>query len=101
MPIIANGGIETIEDVHRCLEETGCEGVMSSEGILENPQVFDGLVNSNAHNSTNNKKILNSIELAQAYLELVKRYPPYSFKTVRSHCMKFLFRYFEIHTEMR
>lgn len=29
-PIIANGGIATINDVHRCLQSTGCDGVMVS-----------------------------------------------------------------------
>lgn len=41
VPIIANGGIETLQDVHECLKVTGCDGVMSSEAILENPRMFD------------------------------------------------------------
>ncbi len=40
IPIIANGGIETMDDVMRCLEYTGCDAVMTSEGILENPALF-------------------------------------------------------------
>ena len=109
VPIIANGGIETIEDVYICLEKTGCDGVMSSEAILENPQLFDTFDRTRSANSRSScsrsrsetKKIFNQIELAQAYIDLCKQYPPHAFKTIRGHCMKFLFRYFEIHTGLR
>ena len=100
VPIIANGGIETSKDVRECLEKTRCDGVMSSEAILENPQLFEDFVCDSSNNSSN-RRILNQIELAQAYINLCKQYPPHTFKTIRGHCMKFLFRYFEVHTDMR
>ena len=40
IPIIANGGIANYSDAIRCLQETGCDGVMSSEALLENPKLF-------------------------------------------------------------
>ena len=30
IPIIANGGIGTMDDFYQCLEITGCDGVMTS-----------------------------------------------------------------------
>ena len=41
IPVIANGGIANYEDCIKCLEYTGCDGVMSSEAILEYPALFD------------------------------------------------------------
>ena len=41
------------------------------------------------------------IDLAEEYLEFCKLYPPRHLKTIRSHLMKFLFKYFEVHVEQR
>jgi tRNA-dihydrouridine synthase len=40
--VILNGGISDFKDVHNALAFTGCDGVMSSESILEYPALFDG-----------------------------------------------------------
>jgi tRNA-dihydrouridine synthase len=39
---IANGGIGCRGDVDRILDATGCDAAMSSEGLLENPALFQG-----------------------------------------------------------
>ncbi|KAG0208214.1 tRNA-dihydrouridine(20a/20b) synthase [NAD(P)+]-like protein [Mortierella sp. GBA30] len=42
VPVLANGGVFSIEDANRIVEATGVDGTMSARGILENPALFAG-----------------------------------------------------------
>lgn len=95
VPIVANGGIQFLEDVNRCIELTGCDGVMSSEGVLENPSLFSGGLDADGRKLT-------QLDIAEEYLVHCRQYPePTLLKKIRGHMMKFLYRYFTVHTEVR
>lgn len=127
VPFFCNGGIYDLNDVHRCLEYTKCDGVMTSEGILENPALFSNNMyyprteeKESADNSMDNSSpctseikgredgekeavgiYKNNLDLTEEYLDLCLLYPTWHYRTMRSHLQKFLFRYSQVHVEIR
>jgi tRNA-dihydrouridine synthase 1 len=77
VPVVANGNMETWADVQRCLEYTGCDAVMSAEGLLWNPALFSG------------PQLLPMLDLAKEYVQLVKQYPV-PMRMVKSHMFRML-----------
>lgn len=43
IPVLANGGIFSVDDARRCLELSGADGLMLGRGGLENPWLFSGI----------------------------------------------------------
>jgi tRNA-dihydrouridine synthase 1 len=62
--LIANGNVREHADVVSNLELTGADGIMSAEGLLDNPAIF-----SAEHHEKDR------IALAMEYLDLIERHP--------------------------
>jgi tRNA-dihydrouridine synthase len=92
-PIVCNGGVENYNDVVKCMDYTGCDAVMSSEGLLERPDLFSGPTWSKT-----------SIELAKEYIFMVRKYPlRHKFETrcVRSHMFRLLYSNLQSNVDLR
>lgn len=92
IPVILNGGISDFKDVQNALNFTGCDGVMSSESILEYPALFDP------------SKIYDMDDLTLEYFDMYEKYPgEANLKILRSHLHKFLHSGFTAHghTDLR
>ncbi|GBG28716.1 tRNA-dihydrouridine16/17 synthase NADP+-like, partial [Hondaea fermentalgiana] len=90
IPVLANGSIGRRKDIQACLEATGADGVMSAEGLLENPAL--GLAPE--------ERMPEPVQLAKEYLELAEKYGEGT-KIVRGHLFKILHGTFEVHKDLR
>ncbi|OQR95368.1 hypothetical protein THRCLA_07934 [Thraustotheca clavata] len=62
IPMIANGGIRTLDEAEACLAYTGCQAVMSGTGLLDNPAMFSSME-------------ISIYDTALRYLEIVRQMP--------------------------
>ena len=86
IPVFSNGNIQYFADVGRCIESTGTQGVMTAEGNLYNPAIFDEQYKDQPPKCW---------EMCTEYLDLVDEYPcPLSYS--RGHVFKMLHHVLQI-----
>lgn len=111
-PVVANGGMETYHDVQEILKATGAVAAMSSEALLETPNIF--MPNSLDLTSSARSRLEQQFSFARDYLDIcattappmpgvlgMSRYKGGSFSVVRGHLLKFLHRYVQEHPDLR
>ncbi|KAK9054110.1 hypothetical protein SSX86_025187 [Deinandra increscens subsp. villosa] len=103
IPVLANGNIRHMDDVKSCLEETGADGILSAETLLENPALFAGFRTaewvSDSEDDIQDGK-LDQADLVVEYLKLCEKYPV-PWRMIRAHLHKMLGEWFRIHPHVR
>eukprot|EP00520_Triparma_pacifica_P012421 CAMPEP_0118665808 /NCGR_PEP_ID=MMETSP0785-20121206/18840_1 /TAXON_ID=91992 /ORGANISM="Bolidomonas pacifica, Strain CCMP 1866" /LENGTH=398 /DNA_ID=CAMNT_0006559999 /DNA_START=348 /DNA_END=1540 /DNA_ORIENTATION=- len=88
-PIISNGNIITFDDCTANLKLTKADGVMSAEGILNNPGLFVDSISDPERRATLKAFASDKINLALEYLDLLKDHPA-TMRTVAFHTRRIL-----------
>ncbi|MCP3888807.1 MAG: tRNA-dihydrouridine synthase family protein [Desulfobulbaceae bacterium] len=76
IPIFANGGIFSVDDAKRCLEQSGADGIMVGRGAVINPwlcrEIFDSI-----YSSENSSLELDKKRIYYDFIDLLEdRFPP-------------------------
>ncbi|PSS36059.1 TRNA-dihydrouridine(16/17) synthase [NAD(P)(+)]-like [Actinidia chinensis var. chinensis] len=103
IPVLANGNVRHMDDVHNCLKETGADGVLSAEALLENPALFAGFQTAewalgSEENFEDGK--LDQTDLLVEYLKLCEKYPV-PWRMIRAHVHKLMGEWFRIYPHVR
>ncbi|OBZ81701.1 tRNA-dihydrouridine(16/17) synthase [NAD(P)(+)]-like protein [Choanephora cucurbitarum] len=93
IPVIGNGNIQYHDDLRACFEQTGVDGVMSAEGVLYNPALFDP-----NHSAAPPK----AYDIALEYLEICKEVKPATRPAIiKGHLFKLFHTAFRLHVDLR
>ncbi|GMH34293.1 hypothetical protein BSKO_02127 [Bryopsis sp. KO-2023] len=96
IPVLANGNIRDLKDVHACMEYTGADGVMSAVSLLEDPALFSqGRLEEGGE-----KTYMDECRLFREYLELVTAYPV-NLGFVKGHAFRLLGNWLAEFTDIR
>ncbi|OBA26240.1 FMN-linked oxidoreductase [Hanseniaspora valbyensis NRRL Y-1626] len=107
--VISNGNMIYPEDINKVLEYTGCDAVMSGEGALYNPGIYNYTEDDDVTTAEGLDKIKNKVFprvdfILKEYYEIVlsvKDQSPASMKSFKSHVFKLLRPFFEKELDLR
>ncbi|KAG2278118.1 hypothetical protein Bca52824_060673 [Brassica carinata] len=101
IPVLANGNVRCVEDGRPYIRETGVEGVLSAETLLENPAAFAGFRTAAwAKEEGYVDGGLDQGDLVVEYLKLCEK-QPVPWRMIRSHVHKMLGDWFRVHPQVR
>ncbi|CAI9110214.1 OLC1v1010204C1 [Oldenlandia corymbosa var. corymbosa] len=103
IPMLANGNIRHMDDVWRCIEETGVQGVLSAVSLLENPALFAGYRTAewvSGCEDVYKEAKLDQGDLLVEYLKFCEMYPV-TWHNIISHVHWMLGEWFMIHPNVR
>lgn len=84
IPLIANGDINSKEDIEKCLKITQAEGIMIGRGALGNPWIF---LNNKELQTKHNINEIKKVVLNHAQLHLEHYGEQFGLKTFRKHLL--------------
>ncbi|QDZ25203.1 dihydrouridine synthase [Chloropicon primus] len=96
IPVLANGDIRHLNDANKCIEFTGCEGVLSADPLLKNPTLFSTEKSEFGEPDCPWQNCL----ILQEYLDLCETYPTPQ-RMIRAHVHKLLGNYFSVFPDVR
>jgi tRNA-dihydrouridine synthase 1 len=102
IPVLANGDIRSLREARLCLEQTGCDGVLSADPLLEHPSLFSDppfAVQNDLQNPLpiqGDKNVLLLLE----YLEITKKYKT-PLRMVKGHAHKMVGAWLAEFTDLR
>lgn len=85
IPVVGNGGIDTIEDIDKMLSETGCDAVMIGRAAMGNPWIFAGKDRENISADDVLKVILEHLNRMRLFYDA-----PFSLIRFRKHLKPYL-----------
>ncbi|CAH1439683.1 unnamed protein product [Lactuca virosa] len=103
IPVLANGNIRHMDDVEKCLEVTGVDGVMSAEALLDNPALFGGFRSGDWVVEGDDGFEDGGVDrgrLVVEYLKLCEKYPV-KMGIIVSHIYGMLGKWFDLHPDVR
>ncbi|GLC54740.1 hypothetical protein PLESTB_000901100 [Pleodorina starrii] len=100
VPVLANGNIRHLGDVEACLSYTGADGVLSAEGLLADPALFDGPARAAVAVGDYVPPPLERLALAAEYMALTAAHPV-PLRMVRGHVHKMIGDWLAEHTDLR